>query len=395
MEKRNQYNALPVTGKGATLRKLAAQRGVGTGGWRASASREQLTAALVAQDEGKAFTADAGNGNGTAPASDTARYKALGVAPPPASDADGMHALARMIQPHLNLERAGIDADEVKRICRAMMPEPQTLRIHNTTTGVKREIDRQHYLFPLLCKCYEARVPVMLVGPAGSGKTTVAGSVASAYDVAFDATSFGPMTTKGDLFGIRDAPGHFHSTSLVRIATKGGVFLGDEMDAANAGVLTQVNMLLANGHFSTPEGLQEKSDGFWFVAGCNTYGLGANRVMVGRNQLDGATLDRFAVIDFPIDTGLEASAVKLTGYSSPKLTMDAGGIPTVKDWMERVQAVRAACEKLELRHVVSPRATIYGAQLAMLEVGRDHLDAMLLWKGLDAATVAKVKAAMK
>ena len=27
MEKRNQYNALPVSGKGATLRKLAAQRG--------------------------------------------------------------------------------------------------------------------------------------------------------------------------------------------------------------------------------------------------------------------------------------------------------------------------------------------------------------------------------
>jgi len=254
------------------------------------------------------------------------------------------------------------------------------------------EMNRQHYKFPLLAACADAPVPVnvMLVGGAGSGKTTIASAVAKATERKFSAISFGPMSSKGDLFGIRDATGKYHESELVKMVKCGGTFLGDETDAANAGTLTQINMVLSNGHMSTPEGMVEKHKDFWFVAGCNTFGTGANRQYVGRNQLDAATLDRFFMIDFPVDTGLEAYACGLDRVS-PRFKLDQGGVPTVDEWFDHVQRVRAAIEKLEIRHVVSPRASIMGANLIAQEVGKRHLEDGLIWKGLDTATRKKVE----
>ena len=254
------------------------------------------------------------------------------------------------------------------------------------------EMDRQHYKMPLLAACADAPTPVnvMLVGPAGSGKTTVAASVAKATERKFSCMSFGPMSSKGDLFGMRDATGKYHESELVKMVKSGGAFLGDEADAANAGILTQINMILSNGHMSTPEGIIEKHKDFWFVAGCNTFGTGANRQYVGRNQLDAATLDRFFMIDFPVDTGLEAKICGLNRVS-PQFKLDHGGVPTVDEWYDHVQRVRQSIEKLEIRHIVSPRASIMGASLIAQGVGKRHLLAGLIWKGLDAATCKKIE----
>ena len=267
----------------------------------------------------------------------------------------------------------------------------------------KVEIDRQHWKFPLLLACAEAPVPVpvMLVGPAGTGKTTVAGSVAKVTfsdekgetPREFEPFSFGPMSSKADIVGMRDAQGVFHRSPLSRMVESGGVFLADEMDAANAGILTQMNMVLSNDCMSTPDGLVKKHERFWFVGGCNTYGVGANREYVGRNQLDAATLDRFAVIDFPIDEGLEAFACGIS-RTSPKLKLDKGGVPTPDEWLDHVHRVRAVIEKQEVRHIVSPRASILGCSLIAQEVGKSHLEDMLIWKGLDAATRKKIEGAL-
>jgi ribosomal protein L9 len=257
------------------------------------------------------------------------------------------------------------------------------------------EISRQHYKFPLLLACAEAPTPVnvMLVGPAGSGKTTVAGAVAKVTAREFEPYSFGPMSSKSDIVGMRDAQGVYHESAMVRMVRSGGVYLADEMDAANAGVLTQANMVLSNPHLSTPDGLVEKHDRFWYIGGCNTYGVGANRQYVGRNQLDAATLDRFAVIDFPVDEGLEAHACGLS-RTSPQFKLDKGGIPTTDEWLEHVQRVRHVIEKQEVRHIVSPRASILGVNLIASQVGKSHLEDMLIWKGMDTATRKKIEGAL-
>jgi hypothetical protein len=254
------------------------------------------------------------------------------------------------------------------------------------------EMDRQHYKFPLLAACADAPTPVnvMLVGGAGSGKTTIAAAVAKATERKFSCISFGPMSSKGDLFGMRDATGTYHESELVKMVKCGGGFLGDETDAANAGILTQINMILSNGHMSTPEGIIEKHKDFWFVAGCNTFGTGANRQYVGRNQLDAATLDRFFMIDFPVDTGLEAKICGLDRVS-PRFKLDQGGVPTVDEWYDHVQRVRQSLEKLEIRHIVSPRASIMGTSLIAQGVGKRHLEDGLIWKGLDTATRKKIE----
>lgn len=258
--------------------------------------------------------------------------------------------------------------------------------------GSVREIEgRQHYKFPLLLAALSQRLNVALVGPAGSSKTTTAHNAAKALELAFEAISVGPMTSKADLLGFTDAHGKYHSTATVRRAVEGGIMLWDEFDAANASVATYGNMLLANEEFGTAEGMKVKHKDFCLIAGLNTYGMGANRVYVGRNQLDGATLDRFVVIDWDYDEGLEAAIIGCA-RKSPKLDMAAGGIPSADTWLQTVHATRKACEKLAIRHVVSPRAAIHGAKLLLAGVGVTHVEHMVLFKGLDKATVDKIKA---
>jgi hypothetical protein len=167
----------------------------------------------------------------------------------------------------------------------------------------------------------------------------------------------------------------------------------DEFDAGNAGATTYGNMIWANDFFATPEGMRQRHKDFCVIAGMNTYGMGANRVYVGRNQLDGATLDRFVVIDWDYDEGLEGSIVGVA-RKSPVFDMALGGTLEPSVWMNHVGRVRKACEKLAIRHVISPRATIHGTKLFAAGVGLTHVENMVLWKGLDAATVDKIKAAI-
>ncbi len=274
----------------------------------------------------------------------------------------------------------------------APRPEPREITVR-VGDGPARTAPRQHYKFPLLLACVAARVPAFLVGPAGTGKTTAAHAAATACGLAFSAVSVGPMTSKSDFYGMRDAAGKYHQTDLVRLASTGGVFLLDEFDAGHPGVLTLLNMLLANGHFSTPDGLTEKHPDFAPVMALNTYGTGASRQYVGRMQLDAATLDRGAFLDWPLDEGLESSFL---GIDEPSLPFDlaAGGIPTADVWLRTVRAFRVACESHKLQVVTSPRAAITGCRLAAAGVGEAHLREMLLFRGMDADARAKITPAL-
>ena len=197
------------------------------------------------------------------------------------------------------------------------------------------------------------------------------------------------MTTEAKLLGYMDANGKYHDTALVRCASEGNVFLMDEMDAGNAGVLTVANMVSANGQFAVPTGMRAKHQDFVFLAGANTYGTGANRQYVGRNQLDAATLDRFAVINWDYDEGLEASRVGMN-IKSPEFDIERGGLVTPEQWFIRAQAMRKAVDRLQMRHVIG-RAVVDGAKLASAGIGLDWLDAMFLQRGLDEADFNKLK----
>jgi len=225
----------------------------------------------------------------------------------------------------------------------------------------------------MLNSCIKNRMSVFLVGPAGSGKTTIAEKTAEKYGMDFYCMSVGNQTTKSDLLGFISATGNYVSTVFRTAFEKGGLFLLDEIDAGNSNVLTILNSALANGYCSFPDGMVQRHKDFVCIASGNTIGQGANKQYVGRNQLDGATLDRFIKIDWYYDEILEKKISKNNG------------------WVNRVQAIRKICNDMGLKLIISPRASINGSNLINDGIPVLQVDEACIFKGqVDEITKQKI-----
>lgn len=192
-------------------------------------------------------------------------------------------------------------------------------------------------------------IPTLLVGPPGTGKSAAGQQVAEGFDVQFEAMSVGMQTSKSDILGFIAATGEYIQTGFRRAFEEGGVFLMDEIDAGNSNVLIVLNTALSNDFCQFPDKMVKRHADFKFIGTANTYGNGATQNFVGRNQLDAATLDRFAIIDWDIDPQLEknlASAFE----NGPK-------------WHEVILNIRDYAGKNIESSIVSPRATLKGARL--------------------------------
>lgn len=227
----------------------------------------------------------------------------------------------------------------------------------NVVTG------RKHRQLETLITYAGLRLNSLLVGMAGTGKTHASEQVAEALGLPFYTISVGAQTSKSDIIGYMDAGGNYVTTHFRKAYEEGGVFLMDEIDAGNANVLIQVNAALSNGYMSFPDEMVRKHKDFVFIASANTYGNGANRQYVGRNQLDAATLDRFSIIDWLIDEDLEKQlAVGRYG--------DA--------WHEAVRACRQFVADKNIRALISPRATQKGSALLAAGVNVDEVISSVL-----------------
>ncbi|CUW38803.1 conserved protein of unknown function(AAA+ ATPase domain,194-344) [Magnetospirillum sp. XM-1] len=258
--------------------------------------------------------------------------------------------------------------------CHAPKPETPVYKVEVTTPTrtITTGTAPRHYLFPNVLALTGAGIHVMLVGPAGSGKTTLAEQVAEALGLPFYFN--GAIDTAYKLSGFIDAQGRVVSTAFRKAYEQGGLYLFDEVDASLPGALMAFNAALANGAADFPDGMVKRHPDFRCIAAANTYGNGADRVYVGRNQLDGASLDRFFSVALDYDEDLERM------------------LCPNNDWVRHVQRVRDAVRKLQIRHIVSPRASIMGAAALAAGLDRDTVEAGLLWKGLDKATIAKIQA---
>ena len=273
-----------------------------------------------------------------------------------------------------------LDEARIKELIEEHSPKPKTIKVEHFD-GSKIEVGAHHKDFHILLLLASQRIPVFLAGPSGSGKTHTASQLAEALKLPFEAISVGPMTTKGDLLGYKnvfpEGPSYF-DTGLTRCFKNGGVFLIDEIDAGNAGVLTVLNMALSNGSMATPEGMIDKHPDFICIAGANTYGTGADRQYVGRTQLDEATLKRFFVLEWPIDTDLENQISGADDDKSRKL-------------VEKIQELRVNADNLKLRVTVSPRDSIYAVRLLKAGMKQKQILKGLIFKNLDDATVTKLQ----
>lgn len=312
------------------------------------------------------------------PEVDVEAIKAAAEAQTPLSDvvvtqpvaADPIAAMAAMFKPYL--QQAEINQDQINEMIR------KALTMHNKVITVKREelppveIGTQHHSFEDLLLFCANRINVQLVGAAGSGKTHAASEVAKALGLNYYAISVGAMTTKTDFQGYMNARGEYVLTQFRQAFEHGGIFLLDEMDAGNANVITTINMALSNGQASYPDGMIDKHDDFVLIAAANTYGLGADRMYVGRNQLDAASIDRFAVLDWDYDESIEIK------------------IACNDRWTRYVQKCRANMDRLKLRYVISPRASVNGGIMLKAGMAVDKVKKTILFKAMTDAHIKSV-----
>lgn len=271
----------------------------------------------------------------------------------PGDGADLVEVLAAALSGRI---KSGVDEDQVKALVSEALSDDRidtaiksALDKHAKVIEVKVadkpaiNVGRQHQTFETILKLAACRINIMMVGPAGSGKTTAAEAVARALSLPFYCISVGMQTTKSDLLGYMDANGHYVRSLLREAFENGGIFLMDEIDAGNGNTTTIMNSLLANGVCAFPDGMIKKHPDFIFIAAGNTFGRGADRVYVGRNPIDGATIDRFCFVPFDYDEGFEMD-----------LSAD-------KSWCAHVQKIRNIVFDLKEKLVVSPRASIHGS----------------------------------
>ncbi len=165
----------------------------------------------------------------------------------------------------------------------------------------------QHEKFETVLKFVANDEPVFLTGPAGSGKNVLCKQVAEALGLKFYFTN--AVTQEYKLTGFTDAMGNYQSTQFYKAFTEGGVFMLDEMDASIPEVLVILNAAIANRYFDFPApiGYVEAHPDFRVIAAGNTVGQGADYEYVGRNQLDAASLDRFALVRIDYSEAIENS----------------------------------------------------------------------------------------
>lgn len=237
-----------------------------------------------------------------------------------------------------------------------------------------REIEgHQHQKFERLLEVMHQRDHVLAVGPAGTGKTSSGKLAAKALGLEWTYWACNPRVTASALLGFMDANGGYVRTQFRDAYEHGRLFILDEMDNAASDLLVALNGAIENGHAAFPDGIIERHPDFVVLGTANTYGKGANRVYSGRQQLDGATLDRFLVLDWGYDEALERK------------------LAPVDDWTDYVQAVRKVVEEHAIREVVSMRASMKGGKYLNLGWSWAEVEETLLLRGWAADARSKIE----
>lgn len=232
------------------------------------------------------------------------------------------------------------------RVTKIIMPDQE-----------EHDLPEQHHArLPLVIQLLAAGHHVFLVGPAGSGKSTLAEQACNALNHKMGSISLGPQTTSSKLFGYMDANGVFRKTVFYDMYKHGGKMLFDEFDNGHPGTTTELNQSISNGVCAFAEGMVPMHKTFGAIATGNTYGRGGDRQYIGRNQLDAATLDRFDFVTVDYDHVLETT-LAMAYATTDKLKEN------ITDWIDHVRLIRNRVEEQQLPLVVSPRASIFGAQL--------------------------------
>lgn len=230
-----------------------------------------------------------------------------------------------------------------------------------------------HAQYDTIKTCLECGIPVYLGGPAGAGKNYTVEQIAK--ELGWDFYFANSVQDEFKLTGYKDANSNYNETEFYQacVNEKDCIFFLDEIDASTPEVLVLLNAAIANGYFNFPVGRVE-FDHVHFVAAGNTMGNGADDMYTGRMSLDGATLDRFVMIEFDYDERVELNLAK--------------GNRELVDFMH---AMRDTCNNLGIRATFSYRAIISVTKLEGAGMDIATIIKIAVVKGIDKDTLRTIR----
>lgn len=299
---------------------------------------------------------------------------------PSAASADGAY---RAFQQMMAAMTPQLDRGQVVEIIReelAGFVAPTRTVVQRADGTVKAVEGATHFKVADVTTDLMAGEHVMMVGPAGTGKSTIAEQSAEALGIPYYSISCGPMMPASQIIGYMQAEGEYVRTLYREAYEHGGLFHFDEIDNAHPSILATINASLANGMMAFPDGMVKRHADFRCVASANTYGKGADRAYVGRQAIDAATLDRFAIETIEVDEALEYTLCMGTGLRSD----------LVGDVLTFVRHLRANAVAKKMTVVISPRASV--GMCRLLAAGRKWDDAVeaRVRRGMSDADWAKL-----
>lgn len=281
-------------------------------------------------------------------------------------------------------EMDAVKADIQESIAKALT-EAQRVEIDiRTIVGVNPLTKTHHAMLPTVIRILSVTDGhCFLVGPAGTGKSTIAAQAADAMGLTLYSMSFGPTTPTSKMFGYMDAHGNYVRTPFRDAYEYGGLYLGDELDNGHPGLIAELNQALANGSCAFADGMVKRHQDFRFIATGNTYGKGADRLFIGRNMLDAATLDRFVTVNIDVDEKLERMIAMACATDESR--------EATERWVDQVQTWRKNIEIAKVPVIVSPRASLTGARMLAVGFTADEIAEMKVFAGMSADVRSKVE----
>jgi cobaltochelatase CobS len=268
--------------------------------------------------------------------------------------------------------------DQVAALNRAKKVE---ITIRHKDGSVVKPKGKVHPIFEQVMFHVNAGDNVMLVGPKGCGKTMLAEHISQALKRPHGMISLSGGVTESKLFGrvvpnVNTGKNEYHSTQFVELYENGGVFLLDEVDAADPNVLLSINGALTIGKLPldrTKKPMAKRHDDFVCIAAANTWGSGADRQYVGRNQQDSAFTERFVQLEMDYDRDLEFAIC-----------------PGAEDLVKHLHKIRDAVVANKLERTVSTRFIARAYNWIQYKKPIEYVEQML-FAGWRADEIRKVK----